>query len=84
MLVIILTLGFIFAQGGNKMDKQNSRKGIVQEDKVSLQSLSWATGFPQDFISRELLFDFSLEGGQEYVDLEVLRESVIRYLNKTF
>lgn len=45
--------------------------------KVSLSSLSEMTGFPVDFIKKELLLE------NEPVSMNELRQSVLRYLETT-
>lgn len=45
--------------------------------KVSLSSLSEMTGFPVDFIKKELLLE------NEPVSMQELRQSVLRYLETT-
>lgn len=45
--------------------------------KVSLSSLSEMTGFPVDFIKKELLLE------TEPVSMQELRQSVLRYLETT-
>lgn len=45
--------------------------------KVSLSSLSEMTGFPVDFIKKELLLE------NEPVSMDELRQSVLRYLEMT-
>lgn len=50
---------------------------IDEDTKLSLSSLSELTGFPEDFIKKELL----LEG--ETLSMKELRESVLTYLEAT-
>jgi predicted transcriptional regulator len=53
--------------------------GVLSDDdeKVSFASLSELTGFPVDFIKKELLLD------EEPVSMNELRRSVLRYLEAT-
>lgn len=52
-------------------------EGMDDNEKVSLSSLSELTGFPVDFIKKELLLD------EEPVSMNELRASVLRYLEAT-
>lgn len=47
---------------------------LNEHEKVSLSSLSELTGFPVDFIKKELLLE------EEPVSMSDLRQSVLRYL----
>lgn len=49
------------------------------EERVNLDSFAELTGFPIELIKNELLFDQN----QEDIDLNDLREAMLKYLNKT-
>ncbi len=51
--------------------------GFDENEKVSFSSLSEMTGFPVDFIKKELLLE------TEPVSMVELRKSVLRYLEVT-
>ena len=46
-----------------------------EEERVSLDRLSQLTGFPKDFIKKELLLD------DDILSLSLLRERAVRYLD---
>lgn len=50
-------------------------EGSSEESFVSLSSLSDLTGFPEEFVKRELLIE------DEKVTIEELRQMTINYLN---
>ncbi len=50
---------------------------VRPEQDVSLKTLSEMTGFPVEFIKKELLLD-----GEE-INMETLRESMLRYLEQS-
>lgn len=52
-------------------------RGYNDDEKVSLSSLSELTGFPVDFIKKELLLE------EEPISMNELRHSVLRYLEAT-
>jgi hypothetical protein len=52
-------------------------QGFDDDEKVSLSSLSELTGFPVDFIKKELLLE------EEPISMNELRHSVLRYLETT-
>ena len=54
-------------------------KPETAETGVSLGSLSELTGFPIEYIKRELLL-----GGEENLSMEELRKKVLAYLNSEF
>lgn len=62
-------------------EQQGSREGIPaqqESEKVSISSLSDMTGFPEDFIKRELLLE-----DDRQISMQELRQSVLRYLEHT-
>lgn len=56
---------------------KNKTGEMNEEEKVPLASLSELTGFPVEFIKKELLLD-----GEE-LSLEDLRKSMVTYLKST-
>lgn len=54
-------------------------KPATGEMPVSLDQLAELTGFPVDFIKRELLLS-----DEENLSVEALREKVLSYLNNNF
>lgn len=54
-------------------------KPATTETAVSLGSLAELTGFPVDYIKRELLLD-----GEEELSMEELRKKVLAYLDSSF
>ncbi|HAZ12025.1 MAG: hypothetical protein A2X86_06760 [Bdellovibrionales bacterium GWA2_49_15] len=64
-------LGRRIGSGPNQMQDQ------VSVDNVDLNSLSQLTGFPVDFIKKELVVD------QEKISVEDLRSKVAHFLNST-
>lgn len=59
------------------VDGATDMNQIDDKMKVSLSSLSEMTGFPVDFIKKELLLE------NEPVSMHELRQSVLRYLETT-
>lgn len=62
-------------------EQQGLREGVPVEqesEKVSISSLSDMTGFPEDFIKRELLLE-----DDRKISMHELRQSVLRYLEHT-
>lgn len=60
---------------------QDVTKTTTSDDVVSLGSLAELTGFPVDYIKRELL----LEGeSMEEMTVEELRKKVLAYLDSNF
>lgn len=57
------------------LDKQLA--GVGGDEKVSIRSLSELTGFPVEFIKKELLLD------QEPISMNDLRQSMIAYLEQS-
>lgn len=57
------------------LDKQIA--GAGEDEKVSIRSLSELTGFPVEFIKKELLLD------QEPISMNDLRQSMIAYLEQS-
>lgn len=59
-----------------------NREVCLEESKeeVKLSALSDLTGFPVDFIKKELMLS---EGGTEEVTLNELRSKMLKYLDKT-
>ena len=53
----------------------------TSEKVVSLANLSKLTGFPVDYIKKELLLSGE---GEEGMTIEELREKVLAYLNSSF
>lgn len=49
-----------------------------ENEQVSISSLSDMTGFPEDFIKRELLLE-----DDRQISMHELRQSVLRYLEDT-
>ncbi|MCO4794626.1 MAG: hypothetical protein KC493_12985 [Bacteriovoracaceae bacterium] len=66
------------AGNATKISGWKEGEGVNPETKkVPLESLSELTGFPVDFIKKELLLD------QESLSMEELRKSMVNYLENT-
>jgi len=59
--------------------KEESKPRTQEESDVSIKELSDLTGFPADFIKRELLLN-----DDQDLSLEELRKKVLRYLDSNF
>lgn len=60
-----------------KLNETGSFKSKIEDD-VSISSLSSLTGFPTEFIKKELVLE------EDVVQMSELRESLLEYLNTTF
>jgi predicted HTH domain antitoxin len=58
---------------------KSESKPATQDEAVSLGKLSELTGFPVDFIKRELLLDSETD-----LSVEELRAKVLSYLDSSF
>ena len=58
-------------------DLKGILKGNQGKGSVSMKELAHLTGFPQGMICKELLLECS---GSDSIDLEVLRDAMLRYL----
>jgi hypothetical protein len=65
------------AGNATKISGWKDGEGNPETKKVPLESLSELTGFPVDFIKKELLLD------QESLSMEDLRKSMVNYLENT-
>lgn len=59
--------------------KEESKPRTQEESDVSIKELSDLTGFPADFIKRELLLN-----DDQDLSLDELRKKVLRYLDSNF
>ena len=64
-------------QNEEQTKSESSHQAGEDQEQVPLESLSELTGFPVEFIKKELLLD------GENVSMSDLRQSIVRYLETT-